>query len=210
MRRLQVGLFHDANDFFEFGHELHAVLQASGGVHQQDIGVLPARGLDGVEGETGGVRPLLAGDDGGVKPLAPNAQLFHGRGAKSVAGAENHSFTLATPFGGELGDGGRLARSVDAHDQHHEGALRGVDLEGQSHRIQDAFDLAGENRAHFLGLDVLFVARGANGLCDARGSGDAEVGAQQHVLEFVERERVELALGENFGDALGDRLRGAE
>ena len=68
----------------------------------------------------------------------------------------------------------------------------------------------GENAAHFVGFDVSLVTRRADRLGDAGGRGDAKVGAQQHVLQLVERQRIELALGENLGDALGDRLRGSE
>ncbi len=146
VRRPWVGLLHDAHDFLEFGHEFGAVLQTAGGVHQQNIGVLLARGADGVEGQTRRVRAVGAGDNGRFQPRAPHAQLLHRRRAKRVAGGEHHAFALEGPFGGELGDGRRLAGAVDADDQHDERPDRLVDVEGQRHRRENAFDLAGENR----------------------------------------------------------------
>ena len=38
---------------------------------------------------------------------------------------------------------------------------------------------------------------------------DAEVGADQRVLESVERRRIELALGDEIGDRAAERRRGA-
>ena len=89
------------------------------------------------------------------------------------------------------------------------GVLAVVDDELFGDRRQHALDFAREDFAHFLGLDVALVARLADRLGDARRGAHAKIGPQQHVFELLERQRVELALGENVGDALGDRLRGA-
>ena len=55
------------------------------------------------------------------------------------------------------------------------------------------------------GIDALLVAPAADRLADAGRRGKAEVGLDQDVLEIVERVRVELALGEDVGDAAADR-----
>ena len=55
----------------------------------------------------------------------------------------------------------------------------------------------------------LLVAALADRLADARRGRDAEIGLDQHVLEIVERGGVELALGEDVGDAAADRRRRA-
>ena len=51
------------------------------------------------------------------------------------------------------------------------------------------------------GLMPLLVAPAPDRLADARRRADAEVGLDQNVLEIVERVGVELALGEDVGDA---------
>ena len=40
MRRLRIELLHHADDLFELRHQLGAVLQPAGGVHDQQIGIL--------------------------------------------------------------------------------------------------------------------------------------------------------------------------
>ena len=89
------------------------------------------------------------------------------------------------------------------------GVLLSSTTSGFGDRRQHALDFAREDFAHFLGLDVALVARLADRLGDARRGAHAKISPQQHVFELLERQRVELALGENVGDALGDRLRGA-
>jgi hypothetical protein len=72
-------------------------------------------------------------------------------------------------------------------------------------RRQNPLDLGGENRSDLARLDRLVVASFRHGVANARCGGDAQIGADQHVLEVVERGGVEFALGENIDDALADR-----
>ena len=80
-----------------------------------------------------------------------------------------------------------------------------VDDERPATGVSDALDFVGENCLHLGGLDRLVVAPAPDRLADARRRGEAEIGLNENVLEIVERGGVELALGENVGDAARDR-----
>ena len=67
-------------------------------------------------------------------------------------------------------------------------------------RRKRALDLGGEHGAHLLRRDLLVVAALRQGLGDAHGRLDAEVGLDQQVLELLQRIGVELPLGEDAGD----------
>ena len=58
-------------------------------------------------------------------------------------------------------------------------------------------------------LDGLVVAALAHGGGDAGGGADAEIGADQHVLQLFQHAGIELALGDEIGDRGGDGGRGA-
>ena len=85
VRRFRLDLLHDADHFFEFAHQLGAVLQSPRRIHQQDVRTVGARRVDRIEGEAGGVRALLARDDIGADPSRPKAQLLDRRGAERIA-----------------------------------------------------------------------------------------------------------------------------
>ena len=76
-------------------------------------------------------------------------------------------------------------------------------------RFERAGDFLGEDRLHRLRLDSLVVAAAADRLADAGRGGEAEIGLDEDVLERVERIGVELALGEDVGDAAAERRGGA-
>jgi hypothetical protein len=81
-----------------------------------------------------------------------------------------------------------------------------VDRKRGRHRLQDLGDVVGKGRAHLLVGDFLAEAFLAELVDQARRHADAEVGFDQRVLQLVERLLVELLLGEQAGDALGDPL----
>ena len=139
----------------------------------------------------------------------PDPQLLDRGGAERVARGEHDRLALASELGGELADRRRLAGAVDADDEDDERALARVDLERARDRRQRALDFLGENRLHRLGRDALLVAPAPDRLANPCRRAEAEIGLDEDVLEIVERVRVELALGEDVGDAAADAGRRA-
>ena len=58
-------------------------------------------------------------------------------------------------------------------------------------------------------FDRLVVAASADRFADAARRRDTEIGLDQHILELVEHGGIELALGEDIGDALAETVRRA-
>ena len=204
VRGFRVDLPHDADDLFELAHELGPVLQPAGRVHHHHVGVELARAGQRVEGKPGGVGALLALDEVGRRAARPDAQLLDRGGAERVAGGEHDRLALAPELGRELADGRRLAGAVDADDEDDEGTLARVDHERTGDGSERALDFRGEDGLHRLGREALLVAPAPDRLANPRRRLEAEIGLDQDVLEIVERVRVELALGENVGDAAAD------
>ena len=117
--------------------------------------------------------------------------------------------SVARKFGGELADRRRLAGAVDADDEDDEGPLARIDLERARERRQHRFDFGGEDGLHLIGTDIAIKAALADGLGDPQRRAGSEVGADQHVFQVLQRPGIELALGEDVGDAAADRLRRA-
>ena len=63
--------------------------------------------------------------------------------------------------------------------------------------------------AHFLVRHILAIAAGRQRIGDADRRLHAKIGADQHILEFLQRVFVQLALGEDAGDRRGQFLRRA-
>ena len=185
------------------------VLQAPGRVDQQHVGAFGARWRERVEGEARGVRALRARHHLGADALAPHLELLDRRGAEGVARRQHHLVTLRAQLGAELADGGGLAGAVDPDHQHHKRLLRRVDGERAGHGGQQALHLLGEDRRHRRRIEAASIASRADRLGDARRRVDAEIGAQQRVLEILQGLSVEPALGEQVGDARRQPGRGA-
>ncbi len=93
-----------------------------------------------------GSAPVLAAHDGRAHPLRPDLELLAGGGAEGVARAEQHRLPRPAELGGQLADGGRLARAVHPHHHDHPRAPgQGRTAIGRSRRgpaqRQDAGDL---------------------------------------------------------------------
>ncbi len=108
---------------------------------------------------------------------------------------------------GELGDGGGLARAIDADHQDHLRAREGGDFEWLGYGAQDLGDLF---RHRFLQLalgnaeaEALFFQLFADPACSAR----AEVGYDQGVLDIVECGIVELGRADNAGEVVRQPFR---
>ena len=208
MRRGGLDLLHHAHDFLELGHQLGLVLQPAGGIDDQHVGgVAPRRG-QGLECEARGIRPLRARDHGRAGALTPDLQLLDRGGAERVAGREHDLAALGAEARRELADGGGLARAVHADDQNDERLGGRVDHQRLRDRAEHLLDLRGEDRLHFGVADLLVVASFADRGRDARGGIDAEVGADQQFLQFLDGRGVKLALRYEVGDRAADRGRG--
>ena len=82
------------------------------------------------------------------------------------------------------------------------------DASGMATGVKHALDLIREDRAHVFGRRSPCRSGPWTGVRDARGRLQAEIGLDQQILELFERRRVELALGEEAGDAFGELRRG--
>ena len=84
------------------------------------------------------------------------------------------------------------------------GRFVGSITSGRATGVERALDLGGEDPLDFVRTDPVLVAPVADRLANASRRAEAEVGLDENVLEIVERGGVELALGENVGDAARD------
>ena len=176
----------DAVQFLQFLHEIVLGVQAARRIEEQIVHPARLRGGDGVMGHRGGIRPIAAGDDFHLEAVAPHLDLLDGRGAERVAGGEQDGFFLRLEIMRQLGAGRGLSRAVDADDGDDRGATR--------HREQVRwgggqvlFHFGTRNREHIgPGGAPGFIGQ-LDGGDDLVGHGRAEIGADQGVLEFLER-----------------------
>ena len=122
-------------------------------------------------------------------------------GAEGVARGEQDRLPLGPELGRELADRRRLAGAVDSDDEDNEWALIRFDRERASDGGERPLDLGREDPLDLVWIDPTLVATAGDGLADARRRAETEVGLDENVLEIVERSGVELALGEDVGDA---------
>ena len=119
---------HSLLDAPELGHHLVVDLQPAGRVHEHRPGPRLAGRLD----RCGDQRRHVALRLGGVgraehrhfHPLAQLPQLLLRRRAVRVRGHQERRLLLALQPGGQLGPRGRLARALQAHQQHDRGRHR--------------------------------------------------------------------------------------
>src|SRR3954471_6538840 len=111
-------LLDDALDLAELVHEADLVVEASGGVDDDDVDLLLDARLDGVERHGSRVGAVLVGAHGGdADPGTPRLELVGGGGTEGVGGTEEHLAVLGHEDAGELSDGRRLAGAVDPDDE---------------------------------------------------------------------------------------------
>ncbi len=207
MRRGRLDLAHHAHHFFQFAHQLGTILQAAGGIDQNDVGVFRLGCADGIEGKTRRVGTRRAGFDGGAGPLAPDLELIDGRGTECIARHQHDAFSLGAEFGGELADGGGLAGAVDAGHQNDERPCRHFQRLGDGD--QHFLDLASEHGFDLVGRDRLVEAALAQRRRHAAREPGAKIGADQFVLKLLDRRGIELALRYQVGDGAAERRRRA-
>ena len=158
MGRPGVDLLQHTDDLLELGHQVGLVLQAAGGVDDQDIDVAGPGFHIGVEGKARGIGAGRPGHDGGADAPAPDLELLDGGGPERVAGGEHDGEALAARDGAELADRGRLARTVHSDDQDDEGTVSVLESERAFDGRQDLLDLARKHGPDLLGSDFAVVA----------------------------------------------------
>ena len=127
MRRGRILLAHDADDLLQLVHQRGFVVQAAGGVDQQDVGPLAARALVSAS-KARPAASVLGGPEitGAAGALAPDLQLLHRGGAERVAGDQHGVSALLAIVLREFADGRGLAGAVDAdHRARHAACARG-------------------------------------------------------------------------------------
>ena len=195
--------------FSQLVHQVGLVLQPAGGVDQQHVGCRrPRAAFERVEGEAGGVGADLRAATTGQPVRSPQiCSCSIGGGAEGVAGGEHDRLALACGMLGQLADGRGLAGAVDAdHQDDMRLVRRGRVASGCATGLEDLRDLGGQRRLHLL------VGRSP---CR---SGPARSASTMRARRSRRRDRrvissssssssvsvVELALGEDAGDAVGE------
>ena len=162
-----------------------------------------ARG-ERVEGEAGGVGALLARDHRAPARSPQILQLLDGGGAEGVAGGEHHLLAFGAKLAASLPMVVVLPEPLTPTTRMTKGFAPSTSS-GLRHRRQHLFDLGGKHRLHLVRRDLLVVSALRRSLRDARGDIDAEIGADQRFLEFIEHRRIELALGHEVGNGAAER-----
>ena len=115
--RVRQLFIHHAEDLGELFHQMLFVVQTSGGIEDDDIAVAGDACLNGIVHHGGGVRPLFVLHDIHPGALRPYVELVDGGRTEGIRRAQYHLFALRFVHGGELADGGGLARAVHADHQ---------------------------------------------------------------------------------------------
>ena len=118
MRRAVDRLADHTDDLGKLVHQLAPVLQPAGGIDDQHIGALRTRLFHGLIGQRGRIAALVAGHDLGAGALAPDEELFDGRGTGRVTGDQHHALALLAPLLGQLACRRGLSGPVDADKRH--------------------------------------------------------------------------------------------
>ena len=85
---------------------------------------------------------------------------------------------------------------------------RKIEFERPGDRFQHLGDFARHDAAHLVAGDVLAIAARGKRVGDPHRRLDAEIGLDEHVFEILQRVVVELPLGEDAGNVVGELARG--
>jgi len=88
-------------------------------VCNHDILAAADAGVDGIEGNGGGVRPGVATDEIGSRAPGPGSQLIDRSGPEGVGGAHQHRHLIRLEQLGKLPDERSLAGSIHSDHEHH-------------------------------------------------------------------------------------------
>ena len=186
-------------------HEVGLRVEPPSRVDHDHVAAPRLGGGDGVERDGRRVGAALRAHEVGARALGPDLKLLLGSGAEGVGGREDDGAPrLAQPVR-ELADRRRLARAVDAHDEHDGGrpperqALLAVDADQVGHDLLQALEqrLAARGLARLQALDDLDRGR------------DAAVRRDERLLDALPRvvvARVEEQLARERLPAGGERV----
>ena len=163
---------------------------------------------DRLERDRRGVAALATAHGEHPDPLAPRLELVGGRGAEGVRGTEDDAPAVTDEHAGDLADGRRLARPVDADDEDDAGQpVVPVDMEG----AVEVGPEDGDQLPHQQLPEVLprcggqHHRLGAQPLDDLGRRGDADVGGQEGLLELLPVVLGELLAGEDGEQPAAER-----
>src|SRR5437867_2688333 len=94
-------------------------MQASGGIHNNNIRTATTSGLNGVEGDCAWVRTLLVTNNCCTNPLAPNVQLLNCGRPKGICSRQHHTLALLLKIASKLSYSGGLSSPIYTYDQNH-------------------------------------------------------------------------------------------
>ena len=193
----------------QLAHQIGFVVQAPGGVDQQNVAALGAGLLEGFVGEPRGV---AAGRPGTTRQPVRSPQICScstAGGAERVAGGE-HDLVAGVPvLLGELGDRRRLAAAVDPDDENDEGLFVGVEAQRLHDRLDEPDHLLGQSGADLLGRDLLVEPGPPQLLGDLGGDAEPHIAGDQQLFELEQRLVVEAAAVEDRIDAFVEPRRAA-
>ena len=184
-------------DLGQLVHQVRVDVEAPGGIDDQHVAVLFASAIERPRGDLDrvGVGPLLV--DGGAGGLADGDQLIDRSGAVDVAGSKGDVLARIAEVAGELGAGGRLARSLQAGHQDH-GRAAGSERQvapSAAHQpgqlLVDDLDhlLARVEALQHLGAETALLQRLGEGFDDL----EVDVGLEQGEADLAHR-RIDVAL----------------
>src|SRR5580658_9032036 len=194
--------------FVELGHEIGLGVEASGGIHDHDIGVASAGGGERVENHRGRVGARFLFDHFDAGATRPDFELFDGGGTEGVGGAEDYCCSFFLQAVGEFADGSSFARAVDADYEEdarfvgRSAVCAGLSLGRRGENFQDLiFQFAFQGTGFFEFVFVHLLAQGGE---DFFGGAHAEVGAEQRGFQLLQQLGVNgTVAGEQLFDAGG-------
>ena len=132
--------------------------------------------------------------------VGPDLELLDGGGAKRVAGGQHDARPSARNFAASLPMVVVLPEPLTPATRMTNGFLCRIDDERLRHRRQRLLDFARDHRLDLVGRDRGVMTASLRAVRNPVRGADAEIGANQRVLDFLDRRRVELALGDEIGD----------
>ena len=165
------------------------------------------RPLDGVEHDGARVAALVAPHELDVGPLGPRGELLGGGGAERVAGRQQHRAPVATCWLATLPIVVVLPTPLTPTNSHTFGRRRRRRSAARGRRRSSrAFISARSASSSASGsVDLLGLDLGAQAVEQLGGDVDADVGAQQRLLEVVPRVVGDPAAPEDRGEHAGQR-----
>ena len=114
-------LAHDVHNLLELAHKVGRGVQATRGVDEHQIRARFLRTLDRGVADARRIAPPFALDNLDISTVRPDLELFDRSSAEGVGAAQDNVAARIGGFLGKLADGRRLARAVDAHEEHERG-----------------------------------------------------------------------------------------